>query len=55
MSEANLKLLREGLVHLYSLFQARGDNRAAEQCVACAQVITNELRTSVPRLEQEAA
>lgn len=45
MSDSDLKLLRDGLVRLYSQLQARGDARAAEQCVACAQVITNELRT----------
>ena len=55
MSDANLKLLRDGLVHLYSLLQAKGDARAAEQCIACAQVITNELRAHRPRLEQGAA
>jgi hypothetical protein len=44
MSDADLKLMREGLVRLYSLLQARGDTKAAEQCIACAQVVTNELR-----------
>jgi hypothetical protein len=44
MSTADLKLLREGLIRLYSVFNARGDKRAAEECVVCAQIITRELR-----------
>lgn len=44
MSDADLKLMREGLVRLYSMLQARGDTKAAEQCIVCAQVVTNELR-----------
>lgn len=51
MSPADLRMLRAGLIRLYSLFNARGDKRAAEACVASAQIITNELRT-VPALEQ---
>jgi hypothetical protein len=46
MSRADLLLMRDGLLKLYALYAGRGDRRAAEECVTCAQIITNELRTA---------
>lgn len=44
MTRADMILLREGLLRLFAVLSEKGDKRAAEQCVTCAQLITNELR-----------
>ena len=45
MTPADLRLTRSALLWLYSMFNERGEARAAEACIAAAQLITNELRT----------
>ena len=44
MSPADLRLMRDGLLQLHAAFKARGDQRAADDVIACMQRITDELR-----------
>ena len=42
--DTDLRGARNSLLHLYELFNARGDRVKAEDCIRVAQYITAELR-----------
>jgi hypothetical protein len=44
VTPADLRLTRSAMLWLYAMFKERGEARAAEACIAAAQLITNELR-----------